>query len=261
MTALDITKYAIGKARIGYRAIGVLTPYTVLGTIEDTVIHINEGGEIFDPSVELDVGGPVIGFQYQPTPGGISAEFSVAEMSAANLALLLPGATTATPSTPASVGGGLSTTSTAATAVGDTSIALTAVTGLAVGDVIRIDTSTNIEFRTVTAINSLVASFFAPLSLAHASGVAVVEYDSDGRAVTTAPSPGRISTSSYKEFRIDWPRPDTGPGTVVIYRGLAAADTTYDLAVGPRTMGRVRARIVGYRNDQNVEASPFALIQ
>jgi hypothetical protein len=259
-TAVDITKYAIGRARIGFRAVGVLTPYTVIPTIEDCVIRLNAGAEVFDPSLELDLGGPIQGFQYQPRVGGIEAEFSIAQLDATNLGLLMPGSTSAT-ATGATVGGGLSTTTTAAAVVGDTTLPLTAVTGAAVGDFIKIDTGGNAEYRQITAITSLVVSFFSPLALAHASGVAVVEVDGDLRTTFTPPAVGRLASTSYKEFIVEWPRPDTSWGTVKIYRGLPALDNAYELTTGPRTMGRVRCTITGYRDPATVDAAPVALIQ
>ena len=260
MTAVDITRYAIGQARIGVRAVGVLTPYTTIGTIEDTVIRVNANAEVFDPSPELEMGGPIQGFQYLAVPGGIEAEFSIAELNDTNLGLLMPGSTSAASAT-TTVGGGLSTTTTAVAAAGATSLPLTAVTGAAVGDFIKIGTGASTEYRQITAINSLVVSFFAPLSFTHASGTAVVEVEGDGRTTFSPATQGRVSSASYREFRIDWPRPDTSPGTVRIFRGLAALDSSYDLTVGPRTMGRMRVTIRGYRDPANVEAAPFALIQ
>lgn len=260
MTAVDITKYVIGRARLGYRAVGATGPYTVIPTIEDTVIRLNAGAEVFDPSLDLDVGGPILGFQYQPRVGGIELEFSVAQLDASNLGLLMPGSSSAASAT-TTVGGGLSTTTTAAAAVGDTSLPLTAVTNGAVGDIIKIDTGASAEYRTITAINALVVSFFTPLSLPHASGATVVEVVGDGRTTFTPAAQGRVLTTAYNEFIAEWPRPDASWGTVRILRGLAALGDPYELTTGPRTMARVRATITGYRDPANVEAAAFQLIQ
>lgn len=260
MSAVDITTYIIGKARIGFRAVGVSTPYTVLGTLEDTTVRVNANNEVFDPSLDLDVGGPVAGFQYLPRVGGVELEFSVAQLDATNIGLLLPGSTSTTSATTAA-GTPLSTTSSAATLVGDTSIPLVAVTNAAVGDYIKIDLTTNAEYRQITAINSLVVSFFAPLSIAHGSGVAVSEVVGDGRTTYSPPAPGRISTTTLKEFRCDWQKPDAAPGSLIIYRGLAKLDNAYELTMGARSMARAKVTISGLRDASNVEASPFALIQ
>lgn len=260
VTAVDITKYVIGRARVGYRAVGVASAYTLIPSIEDTVIRINAGAEVFDPSLELDLGGPIQGFQYQPRVGGIELEFSIAQLDATNLALLVPGSSSVTSATTATGGGGSSTT-TAATLVGDTSVAVASATNFSAGDVIKIDVGASAEYRTITSVVSLVLNFFTPLSLAHASGVAVVESVGDGRTTFTSPPAGRIQTASYQEFIAEWPRPDASWGTVKIFRGLVALDNPYELTTGPRTMGRVRATVTGYRNPADVDASPFQLIQ
>lgn len=68
------------------------------------------------------------------------------------------------------------TTSTAATLVGDTEIAVTATTGLSAGDFVEIEeTGTNPEVREIIAINALVLTLNYPLMFAHASGVNVRE--------------------------------------------------------------------------------------
>lgn len=260
VTAVNASNYIIGKARVGVRAVGVLTPYTVIPTIEDTVVRLNAGAELFDPSIELDVGGPVQGFQYQPRAGGIEVEFSIAQLDATNLGILLPGSSSVTSAVTAA-GTPLSTTSSAATIVGDTSIPVLSVTNATVGDYIKIDLTTNAEYRRITAINSLVISFFEPLAIAHASGVAVTETVGDGRTTFTPAVQGRIATASYQEFAVAWPHPDSSWGEVVIYRGLAKLDSPYELSTGARTMGRARVTITGYRNPADVDATPFVLIQ
>lgn len=260
MSAVDITTYIIGKARVGFRAVGVLTPYTIINTLEDTTVRVNADNEVFDPSLELDVGGPIAGFQYIPRVGGVELEFSVAQIDATNIGLLLPGSTSVTSATTAA-GSPLSTTSSAIANVGDTSIPLVAVTNAAVGDWIKIDLTTLAEYRQITAINSLVVSFFAPLSLPHASGIAVTETIGDGRTTYSPPLAGRVSSTSLKEFRCDWQKPDAAPGSLIIFRGLAKLDSPYELTLGPRSMARARVTISGFRDAANIEAAPFALIQ
>jgi len=262
--ALTIGDYFIGKATIGYRAVGVLTAYTLLPTIENTVVRINPGAERFDPSTEFDLGGPVQGFQYQAAIGGIEVEASLPQVDAATFQLLVPGSTSVTATTGAVAGS--DTTLAAATNVGDTNIKVVAITGYVVGDYVKIDTSTLIEYRRLTAVGTAGAggtglSFFEPLALAHASGVAATEVDGDGLATITPPAPSRVSSGSYKEFKVSWPRPDTAPASVVIKRGLVAIGNPIELETGARAMGRVRATIEGFRDPANPDLAPFYLVR
>lgn len=261
--ALTVGDYFIGKARIGYRAVGVLTPFTELFTVEDTVVRLNAGAELFDPSTEFDLGGPVMGFQYQATIGGVEVECSLPQLDAATFALLVPGSTSAVRTTGAVAGS--DTTLAAAAAVGDTNIKVTAIIGYAVGDYAKIDVGGLIEYRRLTAVGTAGAggtglSFFEPLSLAHASGVAVTEVDGDGRTVITPPAPGRISLSAFKEFKVIWSRPDQPWSGVVIPRGLVdVGESPIELTSGARTMGRARVTFRGFRDNAAPDTAPFFL--
>lgn len=78
-------------------------------------------------------------------------------------------------------GGGANTTLAAASAIGATNIKVTAITGIAVNDILRIDALGNLtEYRKVTAVGTAGSggtgiTLATALSLAHSSGVAVVE--------------------------------------------------------------------------------------
>lgn len=261
--ALTPGDYVIGKAIIGWREVGVLTAYARLFTIEDTVIRLNAEAEYFDPSTEFDLGGPVAGFQYAAGIGGVQVECSLPQLDAATFGLLVPGSTSATRTTAAVAGS--DTTLAAAAAVGDTNVKVASVTGWAVGDYAKIDTGGSIEYRRITTVGTAGAggtglTFFEPLSLPHASGVAFTEVDGDGKTVITPPAPGRVSTGTYKEFRVSWPRPDAAWGSIVIYRGLVdVGESPIELTTGARTMARVRATIVGFRDPANPDAAPFIL--
>lgn len=257
--ALTPADYFIGKAQVGYRAVAGTGEYTRLFTIEDTVARINPGAELFDPSLEFDLGGPVAGFQYQATIGGVQVECSLPQLDAATLALLIPGSTSSVRPTTTTGGGGSSTLS-AATLAGATQIDVALATNFAVGDYVKIDVSTLIEYRRILAITGTTLKFFQPLVFPHASGVAAVETDGDGKTVIVPPAPGRVSLSAFKEFRVIWQRPDASWADLVIYRTLVdVGESPIELTTGNRTMGRVRATFNGYRNPDDPDAAPFAL--
>ena len=69
--------------------------------------------------------------------------------------------------------GALTTTTTGSVAAGASVIPLTAVTGLAIGSILEIDTGDNIEHVMVQSIASLNVTLKTPLYRAHASGITV----------------------------------------------------------------------------------------
>jgi hypothetical protein len=71
-----------------------------------------------------------------------------------------------------------STTLNGGTIVGATSVTLTSATGFAIGDVVRIDTAANTEYRTISNVAGSVITVPA-LNLAHSTAVAAVEVTSD----------------------------------------------------------------------------------
>lgn len=79
---------------------------------------------------------------------------------------------------PVVVGGGGNTTLNGATTANANTFTVVSATGFAIGDIVRVDTGANAEYRPITGIAGLVITV-PNLSLAHASGVAAVEVSSD----------------------------------------------------------------------------------
>ena len=156
-TVINPLSYIIGAAEVYYRAIGVLTPWTSVGaTVDDVVFRVNQS--TFNPSDTINGLDDLIYLMDYTNGSGAEAEFTMPEIAGSKLALAIPGAT----STAGAVtvdGAGLSTTLTAATVVGATTINVTATTNLIVGDWIRIDVTAGglAEYRKVTSIAALVA--------------------------------------------------------------------------------------------------------
>jgi hypothetical protein len=220
-TTMDVTKYVIGAAEVYYRARNVSTAWTSVGrTMDDVVARILQSR--FNAGTELNgQQEPVQGLDYQ-TGGGAEFEFTLPELSATNLALAIPGSSSTTRATTVD-GAGLSTTTTAATLVGATTVPLTATTNLVVGDYIKIDTASNIEYRQVTGISGLNASFRDPLKVAHASGVAVVETLGDGATVVSPPSIRRLPDSAYRDWALVFESPGAY-GEIRVYDGIATSE-------------------------------------
>jgi hypothetical protein len=206
-TSVDVTKYILGAAEIYYRATGVLTAWTSVGlTMGDAIARISQTMQ--NPSESLNhIDGPIRGLDYRK--GGPAVfEFDLPELSAANLALAIPGAVEVASATTDAGGTPLSTTLAADAAIGATNIKVTGVTNAAVGDFVRINVAGALaEYRQLTSVGTAGAGgtglgFRDPLLKAHLSGVAVVETIGDGRSSITASSVRRQPLTAYKDWAI-----------------------------------------------------------
>lgn len=208
-TSVDITKYVIGPAEIYNRDAGVLTAWTSVGlTMDDAVARI--GFEHSNPSEALNgIDGSLRGLDFTKVVSA-EIEFTLPELSAAKLALAIPGAvTTAGVTTDTAAPAYTATTLAAAAAIGDTSIKVTAVVGAAVGQFIRINVVAGglAEYRQITSVGTAGAGgtgigFRDPLLKAHASGVAVVQADGDGKTEVTPSLVRRQPLTGYKDWAL-----------------------------------------------------------
>lgn len=239
VTSVDVTKYILGAAEVYYRDTDVLTPWTSVGlTTGDVTARI--GRTLFNPSETLNgIDELIAGMDYQRA-GQAEFEFMLPEMSGPKLALAIPGAIQTTLATTATSGGGTSTTS-AATVVGATSVTVALATGFAVGDYIKIDTTTSAEYRMLTAVAGLVLSFRDALLLAHASGVAVVEVVGDGKTEVTASTVRRQPLTAYK----DWALVAQSPADyyeLMIYKGISTTESV-EFTFGDETLAAISVTI------------------
>jgi hypothetical protein len=245
-TVINPLSYIIGAAEVYYRATGVLTPWTSVGsTVDDVVFRVNQS--MFNPSDTINGLDDLIYLMDYRNGSGAEAEFTMPEIAGEKLALAIPGATS-TAGVITVDGAGLSTTTTAATVVGATTVALTATTNLIVGDYIRIDVTAGslAEYRRVTAISALNVSFRDPLKLAHASGVAVVETLGDGKTEIVASSVRRQPAASYR----DWALVAQSPADyyeLYLYRAISTTDSV-EMSFGDESMAGIRCTI-GARKD------------
>jgi hypothetical protein len=180
------------------------------------------------------------------------------EMAGEKLALAIPGATYTAPVSANAGGTPFSSTSSAATLVGATTVPAVATTNLAVGDIFKIDTSTLTEYRTVTAISALNISFRDPLLFAHASGVALVETTGDNRSIVTMPTVRRQPDSAYKEWALVAESGKSGVTELRIPIGLSQT-TGAEVTIGDDAMAGIRVTIAGRLNDDDLTASLFRL--
>lgn len=250
---IDPKAYILGPADVYYRAVGVNTPWTSIGaTLDDAVLHLTS--ERFMPDNIAGVKGPIMGLDYLRRTNA-SVEFTMPEIAGSKLALALPG-TRVTAPTNATSGAGSSTLS-AASVVGATTVSLASATGFAVGDYIKIDTSTLVELRQITAIATNDVSFRDPLLFAHASGVAAVEWSDDNRTLIESSIAARIPDSEYREWALVASN-GSGMQELRIPRGIAQMDSG-DVTFGEQSVAGIRMTVSGRYLGSDLTLSPFKL--
>jgi hypothetical protein len=228
-TSVDVTKYIIGSAQIYYRATGVLTDWTSVGlTMDDAVAKIGFANS--NPSDALNgIDGAIRGLDYMRVKSA-EIEFTLPELSATKLALAIPGSVATAGSVADATVTPFTSTLAAASAIGDTSVKITALTNLTAGDFVRIDVTAGslAEYRQITTVGTIGAGgtgamFRDPLLKAHANGVAIVESLGDGKTEITPPLVRRAPLTVYN----DWALVTQSPADyyeVLLYRAIAVSD-------------------------------------
>lgn len=259
MTIASVTPslFVIGPALIYYRAVGVSTPWTSVGaTLDDAVMRLPTTWAGTQDQLS-GVMGPIMGLDVLSRVG-CEIEFTLPEMAGQKLALAIPGAQYTAPVSANAGGTPLSTTTTAATLVGATTVPLTAATNAAVGDYFSIDTGSVKEYRQITAIASLDISFRDPLLYAHASGVAVVETTGDNRSVVTMPTIRRQPDTAYNEWALVAESGKSGVTELRIPRGISQT-TGAEVTVGDDSIAGLRVTIAGRLDPTSLSTSIFQL--
>jgi hypothetical protein len=238
---IDPTAIIVGAGVVYDRALSVLTPWASVGaTMDDTVARINQSW--FRPDLNGQLG-PIQELDYKSEEVA-QIEFTMMEVAGANLALAIPGATSAAGTGAVKSSGHLDTTLSAAVAAGATTIPCAAVTNAAVGDTIKIDVTAGAviaEYRVITAIDTLNISFRDPLKYDHANGVAVEEADDDGRTTITGSTVRRMPSSAYKQWALVAEAPD-GYYELALDSGISITEGA-ELTFGDETAAGIRTTI------------------
>lgn len=257
-TSLDAKTYVIGPADVYYRAVGVSTPWTSMGvTLDDCVMRVTT--EWFRPDNLTGVMGPVMGLDVLRKVNA-QVEFTLPELAGEKFGLAYPGAIVTAGLGTVHTTGHLDTTLSGATSIGATSIVVAAATNAAVGDTIKIDTSTNAEWRTITAISSTTLSFRDPLLFAHSNGVAVEEtLDAtyDNRTIITAPTIRRQPDSAYREWALVAPN-GWGYNELRLPRAISETETA-EITVSDSTLSGIRVILGARYYGSDLTVSPFKL--
>lgn len=248
--------YIIGPAKVYYRAVGVETPWTSVGsTLDDAILRVNT--EWFRPD---NINGPLGYVQGLDVLRRVMAEieFTMPEVAGTKLALAIPGSSATVATGTVLSSGHLDTTLTADTAVGATTIPCTAVTNGAVGDPIKIGTGATAEYRTITAIATLDVSFRDPLIFAHASAEVVEEAEDDYRSYISAPTIRRQPDSAYNEWALVAESGKSQPHELRIPRGISHTESA-EITVADDSVSGVRVIIGARYYGPDLTQTPFKL--
>lgn len=195
---IDPRQYIIGAADVYYRALGGTGAWASIGaTVDDIVFRVAQSR--FNPSENFNgILEEIKGMDYVSKQSA-EAEFQLPEFAGEKLKLPILGAVV-TEGTATDTGAGWSTTLDGAVAADVTSIDVASAVGLTVGDLMHIDESALSEYRVIDEIASETISFRDPLRLDHATGVAVVQADDDGKTEITPGSTRRQPDTAYNDF-------------------------------------------------------------
>lgn len=263
---IDPTKYIIGAADVYYRAIALRSggPWTSIGATTGNVA-LRVGQKVINPSDTFNgVLQPILGMDYLSDqsaevdfmmPGWAGAALAVAVLGAVS-SIPLPITDQASPAYTA-------TTLAAAAAAGDSNIKVTAVAGAAAGQWIRIDvTGALAEYRQIDVVGTLGAggtgiSFRNPLRQAHASGVAVVQSQGDGKTEIVAGVTRRQPNTAYNDWALVAQSP-TDYYELLIYNGISMTPSS-DMTLGQDTMASIAVTIASRLDGSNLALPAWKL--
>jgi len=247
--------YVIGPAEVYYREQGVLTPWTSLGaTLDAATLRVIS--EWFVPDNIQGLKGPVKGLDVLRRLNA-EVEFTLPDFTGDNFGLVIPGARV-TDEVHADAGGTpFSSTLSAAVAAGVTTVPMTAVTNLAVGDFIRIGSGAGVlvEYRQVTAIATLDVSFRDPLLVAHAAAETAVETTGDYRTKFESSLYTRMPDSAYKEWALVMNN-GVGYSELRLPYGLAHSETA-EVSIDDNSLSGLSVMVSGRRDGTDLDISPF----
>jgi hypothetical protein len=256
-TQVIAKNYVIGPGEIYYRDVGVNTDWTNLGATLDA-ITMRIISEWFIPDNLTGVKMPVQGLDVLRRLNA-EFEFTLPDFVGGNMEFVMPGARTTaevhsdTATTP------LNTDLDGATAAGDRTITLTAVTNAAVGDYVRIGSGAGqlVEYRQITSIDTNDITFRDPLLVAHADAEAVVETDGDYRTKFEASLYSRMPDTAYKEWSMVSGN-GVGYHEIRLPRGLAHSETA-EISVDDNSLSGMTVMVQGRGDGNDLTTSPFEI--
>lgn len=239
LSSTTAEEISVGAGDLFYRDSGD-TSWTAVGATTDNNVwrHILT---LFAPKIN-GVQSPVKGTDYT-TEERAELEFSPLEMSAALLAIYIPGSESTTEAE-ADASGGTGTLEAAIAPGQSTAIKVSSVTGLSVGDWIQVGTvSGATENRQITRVGTALVGGTGidveyPFLLAHAVGVTFTEITGGGGVNITPATQRRMPSSAYHDFRLDVPGLDGRVIRYFVYDAIVTGNSEFtaadDAAAAPR---------------------------
>ncbi len=195
-----------------------------------TAPKVNVEATIYSPEFQ-GAGGPIADAAFV-TKIKATVEFDVNEITAAKLAISMPGSTsTAGTGTPSGAGDAFSTTLDANTVVGTTILPVAATTApIAVGMFVKIGTGAAAEFRIVKeVITGAALEVTEALTIAHTSGDAVVR-TVDLNVTTISWRIGRVASTAFKTIVLDGIGVDGKHLLVTVTKALADGKLSFEMS-------------------------------
>jgi hypothetical protein len=237
VTAATVEEIQVGAGDVWYKG-SEDTGWTGVGaTMEDNVWRVERDYTVPDLN---GVVAPLKGLDYLAEER-VMLECSLPQVSDSILALAIPGAVSTAQS---STETGAATSLADATTAGQyLAIKLAAVTGLAVGDYIKIGAPGFKEIRQLTRVGTALIGGTGvdvdfPLQAPHSAADAVIEVDGPGGTVIVGGPDRRLPSSAYHWWRLDVPGLDGRMTRFIVKDGIMTGNAEYaasdDDAMHPR---------------------------
>jgi hypothetical protein len=252
-TVIDVKAYALGEGEVEIQDPTTSAWLSLGATLDNNVFRVVQ--EKWRPDLN-GVKGSVKGTERIVRERGV-LEVTIPELNAARMGLMVPGSI-ATISPITDKGGGAATTLAAASLVEATTISVASATGIVVGEYLRVDVTAGglAEYRQVTAVSGTTITLDRPLIRAHASGVAVVESDGDGRTKITG-SGTRIPDSAYRNYRLRVDS-DLGLYDFIVKNALNISDAA-EMAFGRESQAAPRLTLESRYDPANTKLRPWEM--
>lgn len=262
VTATTSEEISVGAGDVFYRDAGDTDgAWTSVGATQDeNVFRILQ--EFFAPQFN-GVVGPIKGTHYLSTET-VELEVSIPQLSAALAAILIPTSESETDTSAEVSGGGSGGLDAAITAGQTTAIKLSSVTGLAVGDFIKVVGTSRTETRQLIRVGTAGVGGTGvdvdfPFIFDHPDTDTFVEVDGTGNVSIRGGDQRRVPSDRYKDIRLDVPGLDGRMTRFFIYNALALGDKEFSAEDDDNMKPRVT--FTGTRDGATPQTSAWEIVK